>query len=198
MQPPRIFPSFNKVLYPYSPFLPPIDTQSLWRLMHLINTEGYTPSIAIAHEVRQIIDDHSDFLNAENEWISEKFDIREEETNLYIFGLFIPPTLLLASDMVGWIANGKIAEILTPSDDEGMFDEVRKYITRHMEQGSRLIDPESLEPMISADPIYAHCDFEVFSDNFWYLTGMQASKYLYSSLARLFDDPLSNLPGGMP
>lgn len=194
MIPLRLFPNFSKVLYLYSPFLPPIHTQSLWRLMHLINAEEYTPSIATAHEVRFIIDEHSDFLNAEREWIAEKFDITEEETDLYIFGLSIPPTLLLASDMVGWIANGKIAEILTPSDDEGLYDEVRKYITRHMESGSLLIDPESFEPMISAEPIYNLCAFEVFSDNFWYLVGMEASQYLYFSLARLFEDPLAQ-PG---
>ncbi len=85
--------------------------------MHLTGTEGYAPSIAVAHEVRFIIDEHPLFLNAERVWVAKKFDITEEETNLYIFGLFIPPTLLLAADMVGWIANSKIAESLTPPDD---------------------------------------------------------------------------------
>lgn len=186
---PQLQPNFSKVLYPHSPFLPPIDTQSFFHLFHLTSIEGYFPSIAIAHEVRLIIDEHSDLLNIENEWIAEKFHITEEETNLYIFGLFIPPTLLLAADMVGWIANGKIAESLTPSDDDGLFNDVREYITRQMEQGSRLIDTDSLQPMVSAEPIYNHCAFEVFSDNFWYLAGMEASKYLYSSLAHLFEDP---------
>ena len=149
MLPPRIFPNYNQVLYPYSPFLPPLDTQSLWRLMHLTGSEGYAPSIALAHEVLQIMDEHCEFLDSQEDWIAEKFDITSEETDLYIFGLFIPPTLLLAANLVGWIANSKIAEALTPPDDEGRFDEVRAYINKTHEvrksvDRSRVLQPYGL------------------------------------------------------
>lgn len=179
-------PNFNKVLYPDSPFLPPIKTQSLWHILHLTSIEGYHPNVAIAHEVRLITEDHCQFLDTQKDWIAEKFNISEDETNLYYLGLFIPPTLLLAADMVGWIPPEKILETLIFPKE--LFDGAREYISQHLSLASRLIDTDSLEPMISAEPIYYHCGLEVYSDNIWYLTGMEASNYLYSSLARLFGD----------
>lgn len=184
-----MFPIYDKVLYQDSPFLPPIDTDSLYRLMALTSEAGFHPAIAVAHEVRFIVDEHGELLDTQSEWINKFFPIKEEETNFFYFGLFLPPTILLAADLAHFVPVEEALETLFPVDEEGVFTGLREYATRHLDPAIRLLDLDSPEPMLSAKPIYAHCQLEVYSDNFWYLAGLEASKYLFSSLARLFDSP---------
>ena len=184
-----MFPNYSKVLYPNSPFLPPLETDSLYRLLSLTSEAGFHPAIAVAHEVRFIVDEHGELLNTQTDWINEFFPIKEEETNFYYFGLFLPPTLLLAADMARFVPVEEALETLFPADEAGIFTDLRAYAERHLEPVNRLLDLRFPEPLVSAKPIYAHCQFEVYSDNFWYLAGLEASKYLYFNLSRLFDSP---------
>lgn len=52
-----------------------------------------------------------------------------------------------------------------------------------------VINLDLYAPMASAEPIYEHCQFEIYSGNFWYQIGLEASQYVYKSLARLYDYP---------
>lgn len=188
-----MFLSSSQVLYPGSPFLPPIETQSLFRLMVLTSQKGYHPTLAVAHEIRYIVDEHCQFLDTQADWIAQNFPITDDETDTYYFGLFLPPTLILAADMARFLSVKETLDTLIPADDDHLFDDLRQYISRHLKSARQLLDLESHLPKVTFEGIYHHCAFEVYSDSFWYLTGLQASQYLYSNLARLFNPQFAPL-----
>lgn len=182
-------PNFNKVFYPDSPFLVPPSTKSLWRLLYSSQALNQHPATAVAGEVRLTIDEHGAFLDTQHEWLTEKFGLSDEDSNDYYFGLFIPPTLIVAAGMYGWLGTEEILETLIPETEENFFDKVSVYVERHLKLASRLASFDLPEPMASAEPIYSHCLFEVYSTNYWYLVGLEASSQLYKSLSRLYDYP---------
>lgn len=189
MLPPRLHLNFSKSLYPYSPFLLMIDTNSIWRLAQLISGEGHRTAVAIAYEIRYLSGFQNELLEHEFDWITEKFKVNDADLDQYFFGLITPPTLIIGADLVSILPLEEIVDSLFPPSDIETIVSLRSYASHQFTPARAMINHQSPDPMDTAAPIYQHCGFELFSESYWYFVGLEASKLAYQNLARLFQAP---------
>jgi hypothetical protein len=177
--------NFDLVLFPNSPFIPPVTIQAAYRIINLVQTEDYHPLIAISKEVRDVFGEHLQFLDSEMNWIVEKFGVSQEDLDDYSFGLLVPVTLIIAAEMARYNRLENVLNLYFPLSDEQFFVELRNYGHSQLTPVSELLNFDSPDPMVSATPVFDHCAFEVLSFGYWYQVGLEAGRRTFQQFAQL-------------
>ncbi|KKS91579.1 MAG: hypothetical protein UW68_C0061G0002 [Candidatus Collierbacteria bacterium GW2011_GWB1_44_6] len=177
-------PNFSSVLYKDSPFLPIVDQKSDLRVFRLVVTGELYPAVAIAKEIRSISSIHTTFLRDQRDWLAEKFDIAEDNLLEYLFGLITPPTLIVGADLYSYRPPEEILSDLLPPPDSKILEELWGYLESHLATAYKLVNFTATSPITAADPVYRHCNFEIFSDQRWYLVGLRVSYHLFRRLSQ--------------
>lgn len=186
-------PNISSVFYRNSPFMPPIEINSAQTIIRDVMFEGAHPIIAIALEVLGVCNDHSRFLDTTFDWLSEKFNYSPTDADAYYYGMTIPLFLILSTaETAEDMPEESILDMYFVQTDDEYTLSAREYVKKHLGLAYRLVVPDELDPMLSAEPIYTHCNFDLFSDNFWYFVGLEASKRVYENYARIFQDPIES------
>ena len=178
--------NYDSVLYQNSPFVPPVTIQSAFNIKALVQDDEYHPTVAIAKELRELFGEHLQFLEAQNDWLVEKFSVSQDELDDYYFGLLVPVTLMIAAELSRYNSTDNVLNIYFPISDEQFFIDLRDYGARHLPLVNDLLHLDSPNPMSSATPIYEHCGFEVFSMNYWYQVGLEAGERTFRQFAQLY------------
>jgi len=179
-------PNFDQVLFPDSPFVPPATIQSALNIHTLVQNDKYHPAIAIARELRDLFGEHIQFLDAQNEWLMEKFSIGQVEIDDYYFGLLVPVTLIIAAELSRYNHLSNVLDFYFPTSNDQFFIDLRNYGTRHIPLVRNLLHLGSPDPMFSAKPVYKHCGLEVFSFSQWYQVGLEAGQRTFKQFAKLY------------
>ncbi|NCP47482.1 hypothetical protein COW83_03425 [Candidatus Collierbacteria bacterium CG22_combo_CG10-13_8_21_14_all_43_12] len=179
-------PNFDVVLYRDSPFVPPATVQSAFVIAKMVTHEGFHPAIAIATKLRDIFGEHLQFLDAQTGWLVEKFSVNQQDLDDYYFGLLLPVTLMTAALMARYNPMKNILDHYFPLSEDPFFVELRRYGSQNIPAVDNLLHLESPNPMDTAEPVYRHCRFEVFSFTPWYQVGIEAGKRSYHQFARLY------------
>ncbi len=182
-----MFPSNpHNVLYPDSPFIPKIEFYSLLKIIQSVNEFDLHPVAAIAHEVRLTGSLHSQFLNNHTEWILEKFNINEEGLDNFFFGLIIPSTFLVALDMIEDQTLDKTMNFLFPPTGDKVIDSVKNYVDKNIDNVYELLDLNQDDPFEAAKKLFDFCRLVVYSDDYWYLVGLEVGIAMFKNFTELF------------
>lgn len=179
-------PSFDKILYQDSPFVPPVTIESAHRIMNAVLALGDHPSVAIAQELIDLFTSHNQALGEQKDWIMEKFPVDEDGLNDFYFGLVTPPGLVLAADMIDYLTEEEVLDTLFPLTDNPILNGLREYAAGQIPLVGKLLQKEAPNPMLSVAQIYERCFFEIMSDSPWYLIGLEAGKRTFQQFSQLY------------
>jgi len=178
-------PNFDKILYRDSPFVPPVTIESAYRILASVTVSGDHPAVAIAEELIDLFTAHNQFLEDQKDWIMDNFPVDEDGLNRFYFGLIMPPGLILAADMIEFFSEEETLDALFPQTDNLTINGLRKYAARQIPLVGKLLHREATNPMLSVDPIYERCTFDIMLDCPWYLLGLEAGKRTFQEFAKL-------------
>ena len=177
---------FTDIIYPGSPFLPEITRENTLVVLQEILFRNRPPSVALSFELCTIAVDLNQYHSKDQIWLQETFKASLLDLDRFMFGYVIAPSLIIGSYLVDiWNIKEAIKRICPPGGDEFLM-KVNAYKNSHLISCSDTYRALKYDFKKGGLAIYDHCKKNPFSDNRFYLAGINSSRIgfldLYSKI----------------
>lgn len=173
--------NLNHILYKDSPFLPSITEEQIlatnldWLINRLPLYFAIASQITLS-AIKQHIDQFKNY-----DWVAEHFDVSAQNLNDYFLGLVTPTNLIAGGYVLNHLSVKEAIKVYCPPTDNPEIIEHNRYKTFHLIKAHNILNSTShLHPVKAVEPIFKLCKTEVYKEDSFYLTGVEACERLYA------------------
>lgn len=179
-----IDPKFSHILFQDSPFISSIDLKSCQEIMENIN-HGVHPAVIISLILVGNMAATIDLINTESEWLKTSFRATEEDLDFFCLGLLTVPQLMFGTHLIQTLGVKSAVTNISMAASTPRIMRHNVYKAEHLPIVNWFYQPFVFDPKVTADPMYEHCRTQPFSNNIWFLAGIEASYLLFHEYAKL-------------
>ena len=173
---------FRKILYPDSPFLPPVTLESLLSIRQDCYVNFIPLSVAIAKAVTLEAVKQNEVQEENLDWITQTFSVTPQNLYDFFIGFITPPTLIVGGYNLKTRPIKEVIKLYCPPTDDPYIIDHNRYKMRHLLDALRLIEANAHHsPTTITKPIFDLCKTDVFKDDWYYLAGVHAGEILFNS-----------------
>ena len=175
----------QSIVYDGSPFVPAVYPDTLKRITDHINKRKIAPSAAIAAEVALAGIALNDLHKRDYEWLVYQFQLEVLNLSHFLFGFTTPPALILGSHLLMSRTYAETFAILSPHTTDPLVISLNQHKANLIfETHPAYLSMTRKTPEAICGVIWDICEKNPFSQDVYYLAGLESSRRLFTGYAQ--------------
>lgn len=177
----------SNLLYQDSPFLPIVHDDDILEIIQNIKQKRVSPLAAIATQSANIGIALNTLHENEIEWIKSNFHCYEKNISLFFFGFSVPAQLILSGLHMGTANSKEVIANLTPKTNNPIRSQLSVHLISLLHDAYYITLNTPIDrPETAIEPIIKCCLKKPFSNDEFYLAGIESSQITLEKLSTGF------------